>query len=281
MRTLAALFVFAALAFVGRGETGRQAREPRGATASQASPLLYEANATVLQSKQHGPMLCLGAVLTSLPPQCGDVPLEGWDWDAVEGETKTSGTTWGDFHVTGSYANGSFTVVAVGPYVREAEPETDLSSPCPTPAGGWSGLENATQEDDGAISAYARRQPDYVTSWVTHIDPEAAERSPVIVNVVFTGDAARHEFEIRKVWAGPLCVIAEPGPSAAELSHIRREAESALREMGLSMLWSEGPGVEPVIEIGVVVDPSGQAQAAFDERFGAGRVRLIPALKPA
>jgi hypothetical protein len=50
------------------------------------------------------------------------------------------------------------------------------------------------------------------------------------------------------------------------------------------MLWSQGPGVpgvEPVIEIGVVVDVDGQGQAALDAQFGAGVVRLISALRPA
>jgi hypothetical protein len=46
------------------------------------------------------------------------------------------------------------------------------------------------------------------------------------------------------------------------------------------MLWSSGPGIEPAIEIGVVVDPGGEAQAELDERFGAGTVRLVPALRP-
>jgi hypothetical protein len=47
------------------------------------------------------------------------------------------------------------------------------------------------------------------------------------------------------------------------------------------MLWSAGPGVEPIIEIGVVVDVEGKGQAALDARYGARVVRLIPALKPA
>src|SRR5919108_238757 len=44
---------------------------------------LYEANATVLDNGDDGPMLCLGTILTSLPPQCGDVPIANWDWNAV------------------------------------------------------------------------------------------------------------------------------------------------------------------------------------------------------
>ena len=47
------------------------------------------------------------------------------------------------------------------------------------------------------------------------------------------------------------------------------------------MLWSAGPAVEPIIGIGVVIDVEGKGQAALDARYGAGLVRLIPALKPA
>jgi hypothetical protein len=35
-----------------------------------------------------------------------------------------------------------------------------------------------------------------------------------------------------------------------------------------------------VIEVGVVADVGGEAQAALDARYGPGVVRLIPALKP-
>ena len=80
---------------------------------------------------------------------------------------------------------------------------------------------------------------------------------------------------------GPLCIVERDVPTADELARIRKEAEASLDELGLQMLWSAGPGVEPIIEIGVVVDVEGKGQAALDARFGAGVVRLIPALKPA
>jgi len=108
-----------------------------------------------------------------------------------------------------------------------------------------------------------------------------AEFGPVIVNAVFTGDRERHEVEMRKVWGGPLCVVERDVPTADELARIRKEAEASVDELGLQMLWSEGPDVEPVIEIGVVVDVGGNGQAALDDRYGIGVVRLTPSLKPA
>jgi hypothetical protein len=254
---------------------------PPPAVPKPAPDLLYEANATVLEDRTRGPMLCLGGVLLSLPPQCGDVPIAGWDWQAVEGEETAGGTTWGNYHVVGRYDGETFTVTDVGPSEnRRAETDADFATPCPEPPGGWTGLDQATQNDDAQAHAYARSQPDYVTSWVTHLDPAQLEFGPVIVNVIFTGDAERHEAEIKKVWDGPLCVIERDVPTARELARIRKEVEAGLDALGLRMLWSQGPGVEPVVEIGVIVDVEGTAQAALDARYGPGVIRLIPALRP-
>jgi hypothetical protein len=235
----------------------------------------------VLEDRSHGPMLCLGVVALSLPPHCGDVPVKGWSWDAVEGEESMSGTRWGQYHVVGRYDGKTFEVIQVGRYEDDSHwPEVDFTSPCDEPPGGWPELDGATQEEAHRVHAYARSQPDYVTSWVTHLKPEAFEFSPVVVNVMFTGSAARHEAEIEQLWDGPLCVVERPGHSARDLKRIRTEAEQGLAALGLQMLWSEGPSVDPRIDIGVVADQGGKGQASLDTRFGAGVIRLIPALKP-
>jgi hypothetical protein len=283
---LPALVALTALVLAACG--GRGAAEPVTAgpstSAGGAGPL-YEADGTVLDDPTGGPRLCLGIALTSLPPRCGSIPLAGWDWRTVAGERTVAGTTLGDYHVVGTYDGESFAVVDVGPSDHEEsafEGESDFSSPCPEPPGGWvvRDPDHASQEDDGPAVAYARAQPDYVSFWVTHLDPAQLEFSPVIVNVVFTGGAERHEAEIRKVWNGPLCVVERDVPTARELGRLRKEVEAGLDDLGLEMLWSSGPDVEPVIEIGVVVDAEGRAQAALDERYGAGVVRLFPALAP-
>jgi hypothetical protein len=268
----------------GAGDPPRSPAEEPPPTVSVPDPnQLYEANTTVLEDRTHGPMLCLSGILESLPPQCGNVPIANWDWQAVSGEERLSGTTWGNYHVVGSYDGSAFTLTAADPYEEDTSGPTDsgFSSPCPEPSGGWSGLEQATQEDARPAAAYARSQPDYVTAWVTHLEPAKAEFGPVIVNAVFTGDRERHEAEMRKVWGGPLCVVERDVPTADELAYIRKEAEASLDELGLQMLSSAGPGVEPIIEIGVVIDVEGKGQAALDARYGAGVVRLSPALKPA
>jgi hypothetical protein len=239
---------------------------------------------------RHGPMLCLGAMAMSYPPQCGDVPIANWDWDAVEGEEKANGASWGQFHVVGTYDGEIFTLTDVRP--DENHPpmfwsEVDFSSPCQEPEGGWvvPDPRQALQQEASGASAYADSQPDIVNSWVTHFDPanpgdtELDEFDPVIFNAVFTGDVERHEAEIRKRWPGPLCVVEGEGPTKRELSRIRAEAEAYVTgELGLQMLGSSTGGVEPVIEIGVVADPEGAGQAALAARW-PGLVRLFPALR--
>jgi hypothetical protein len=244
-------------------------------------PKLYEANATVLDDGKGGPMLCLGAMAMSLPPQCGDVPIVGWDWAAVDGEERAGGTTWGAYRVVGRYDGETLRVTEVGSFEQTAPvTEPDFRSPCEEPPGGWPGLDRATQNDVGPVTGYASAQAEYVAAWVTHLEPTELEFGPVVVNVVFTRDAERHEAAIRQFWEGPLCVVERDVPSARELARVRREAEGSLEELGLQMLWSDGPGLEPVIEIGVVADPDGHGQAAFDDRYGAGLVRVVPALQP-
>ena len=64
-----------------------------GAAGTPEEPRRYAAEAMVLESPEHGPELCLGGVLESLPPQCGGPDVIGWDWAAVEDEQSMNGTT--------------------------------------------------------------------------------------------------------------------------------------------------------------------------------------------
>jgi hypothetical protein len=282
--SLLALLPLALLA-TACGAAGPAGSERAGPTPSSTRPQLYEADAVVLEDEHGGPMLCLGAILLSLPAQCGDVPLARWDWDAVEGEESFRKTTWGEYHVVGSYDGKSFTVTEASP--PEARPGTEESndefaSPCPAPEGGWivPEPEASTQEDVRAAAAYASAQPDYVVSWVTHLEERLEEFGPVIFNAIFTGRTAEHEAEIRKRWDGPLCVVERDLPTRRELARIRSSAEASLEGLGLKMLWSDDGGVKHQVRIGVIADPDGNGQAALDARFGEGLVLLFPALRP-
>jgi hypothetical protein len=70
----------------------------------------YEATATVLERPGDLPELCEGAIAESYPPQCSGKPIVGWDWDDVEGEQSASGTTWGEYHVVGTWDGEQLTL---------------------------------------------------------------------------------------------------------------------------------------------------------------------------
>src|SRR5215218_9391648 len=57
----------------------------------------------VLENGSHGPQLCLGAIATSLPPQCGGPDIANWDWAKVSGESSVAGTTEGSYIVIGHF----------------------------------------------------------------------------------------------------------------------------------------------------------------------------------
>lgn len=270
----------------GAGDANTTADEPQPVVSNSDPAELYEGNGMVCEDGTRRTLLWLGGMRLSLgPPECGGLPLVNWDWQAVEGEETAGRKTWGSYHVLGTYDGETFTVTDVGPYEDDPSAfgtDPDTTSPCDEPAGGWAVPDPAhnTQNEVGSAGAYTRTQPDYVTSWVTHLEPARLEFGPVIFNAVFTGDVERHEAEIRKVWNGPLCVVARDVPTARDLGRVRKEVEAGLADLGLQMLWSAGPAVDPVIEIGVVADLGGNAQAALDARYGPGVVRLFPALKP-
>ena len=229
-----------------------------------------------------GAKLCLGGVRLSLPPQCAGIPVANWDWAAVGAEESRGGTTWGDYHVVGTYDGEVFTVIRAEAPARSFEDPYRYELPCPEPEGGWVAPDppHNTQNDVAGARAYAGRQPDHVSSWVEHLEPEREEFGPVVFVAVFTGDAERHEAELRKVWSGPLCVVGRDLPTERELARIRSEVEARLPELGLELLGSGTGGFEPAVIIEVVVDVDGRAQALVDREYGPGIVRFVPALRP-
>jgi hypothetical protein len=301
----AALFLVLLTAACGSGEpgavggsTGAGDDAPPPTVPAPDPEQLYEVDGIVLEDSSHGPELCLGGVALSLPPQCGGVPLANWDWDAVDGAQSGSGTTWGDFHVVGTYADGVLTVTEVGP----AEPDglraasgtvRSFTTSCPEPAGGWPmAVWGVAQEEAFAAgSAVAQARADHVALWVDYagdltpeeVDQAMVEGKPVakIMNVVVTGDIAETEAAIRTVWRGPLCVVQHEGRTQRELQAIRAEAERYIQEeLGLEMTWSSEGDIGLAAEVGVVIDVGGAGQAALDERYGPGMVKLFPALRP-
>jgi hypothetical protein len=101
-RRFAAGFVALCLAgtLAGCGDTAPNVSIGTNPGDRTAAPV-YQADALVLESPEHGPQLCR-EVASSYPPQCGGPDVLGWNWGAVEGEESASGTTWGSYRVVGT-----------------------------------------------------------------------------------------------------------------------------------------------------------------------------------
>lgn len=264
------------------GACGDRPADPAG-PGTGAGPGRYEADGTVLESPEHGPELCLGGVADSYPPQCSGLPIPNWDWSKVEGEESASGTTWGTFHLVGTYDGTAFTVLEVGAYEPPVAASVDFTAPCPEPVGGWVAVDlaRATDADLRTVMHAAEGEPDSAGFWIDYVH-EPSERTPdggIIAIAAFTGDLERHQVDLRELWGGPLCVT-QHERTQAELNRIQRELSGEIGDgLGLQVTWSAGSVVDNRVEVGVIIAYP-EAVAAVEERYGAGAVLLMPALEP-
>lgn len=255
---------------------------PDAAKSSQTA--LYEGTGLVLDAPERDPEFCLGGVNESLPPQCGGIPMLGWDWSEVDGEDSAAGTTWGQFNVVGAYDGETFTVHEVGPPKQPESGDSDpIGTPCPEPARGWVAADpaRASQEDVVDAQREATGEPDFAGLWVDYYGespggPTEEDPGDIILNVAFTGDLERHERELRELWGGPLCVT-QHNHTLRELQKIQNTFPAD--EFELETLWSSLDVVGGMVEIGVVVVDE-ETRHRIDERYGEGVVQLEPALKP-
>lgn len=263
---------------------------PAGATPSPApaSGPRYQASGTVLEKDGRGAQLCLGAIATSLPPQCSGLPIVGWDWSRVEREQTAQTTTWGEYHLVGTFDGKSFTPTQPPGPPQPPQPIADdtprITTPCSEPAGGWQRPDpkrTGREPLDKANSA-AQAQTDFAGLWIHDPNPTGGERQDmkqIVLNVAFTGDLERHTKELRKHWGGALCVV-QHARTEAELLKIQEAAQKTTGELGLIPLDSMTDIVTGVVRIDVVfADASLQAQ--LDERHGAGAVVVSSRLRPA
>lgn len=236
----------------------------------------------MLQAKDSDPVLCLGGVLDSLPPQCGGIPLKEWDWDAVSGEESAGGATWGHFEVTGLYDGDVFTVRAAGPPRWEEEADDPIEAACPEPEAGWERPNEAllSEEDYQRAIRAARRESDFSGAWIDYIDEptEFTDPQDIILSLAFTGDLDRHEVEAREVWGGPLCVT-KFDHTYRDLRRIQNEMGEVARGFGLEILYTDTNEYRGTVGIGVVVIDEA-TRAEIDERYGPGVVEIDARLQP-
>ena len=240
--------------------------------------------ATVLENEHHGPQLCR-AVAESLPPQCGGPDIVGWKWSAVKYDSALH-TKWGSYLITGTFDGTKFTLSEPAKSDGGTDPSSsppsmpDFTSPCPAPAGGWKALDpaNATEDAFSRATELASKEPDFGGLWIDQPVP-VADPTPrndpqrYVLNVTFTGDLARHEAALRKVWGGALCV--------SQVQHTEAELRKIQEEVG------KAPGV---ISSGIDVTSGTitvemflareSRQRELDAKYGAGLVRLQGVLHP-
>jgi hypothetical protein len=228
---------------------------PTSTTAAEAPTDLYEASATVLESPEHGPQLCLGGVEDSLPPQCGGPDLIGWDWAQVDGEDSAGGSTWGDYHVVGTWDGESLTVTEPpGPPQFGESPDPGFDPVCDEPTG---------DPDVPELETWAAEEiPDLVRLFVS--------QDPWVLNVVvLPGGADAAEQAVRRTWPGLLCLAERDEPTAAELDAVQAEVNALFdQDSPLGQPLSSGSfGTNPFVSVSVVaLTEEGRAYA--EERWG-------------
>jgi hypothetical protein len=275
------------LAGCAAGNSGGDAH-PRTSKAPQPR---YQTTVTVLQSRDHGPELCLGAVWTSFPPQCRGLPITNWRWDQVEGQQTAVGTTWGTYRVVGTYDGVRFTVLRadLAPPVRRPSAaerfKDEPKSPCPQPEGGWPvpGPARRSEPYIEPLTRAARAEPDFAGVWLSYLEPMghnvAEEPGEFVLNVAFTGDLERHRAELRPLWGGRLCVTRQQR-SYRELLRIQRELHGTVGgELGLRVLSTGIREHANAVSLEVVVLEEG-ARQALDARYGLGAVQATAKLTP-
>jgi hypothetical protein len=251
----------------------------------------YQATATVLQSRDHGPQLCLTAFAAAGLPACRGLPIPNWRWDQVQGEQTANGITWGRYQLVGSYDGASFTVTraALAPPERQPSHQEQFQHEpkpgCPEPAGGWAVPDPARDSDRflEVLARMARAQPDFAGLWVSYLAPMghnvAEDPGEFVLNVAFTGELARHEAELRPRWGGRLCVTRQQRPYR-QLVRIQRDLHGeAGSDLGLRVLGSGIRESANAVDLQVVVLEE-RARAALEARYGAGAVQATAALTP-
>jgi hypothetical protein len=140
VRRLIPVAALVALAACGQGaDTGGSPEPGSGDTATQSDAdaavdgTVYQGALTVLQGVERDAAELCGAVAESYPPQCGGLPVTGWDWDTVEHE-EAQGVRWGSYIVTGTFDGKSLVLtedpvptadvdMADYPHLQYQEPE--------------------------------------------------------------------------------------------------------------------------------------------------------------
>jgi hypothetical protein len=205
----------------------------------------------------------------------------------VDNEQSVNGTTWGDYHLVGTYDGTTFTLTesASAPRPRTPAALPNFATPCPEPPGGWGVVDpsKVALSDYQAFMSAAQSPPDYAGMWVdesTNHDGIAGVPIKTVMNVAYTGSLDQHRADLAAVWGGPICVVSH-ARSEADLRAIQSEivADNG-KALGLQIQSSFTDDVANVVNATAMVLDEG-AQSRADDRYGVGVVVLDAYLKPA
>ena len=253
----------------------------------------YAVTALVLENAKHGPELCVGGVATSMPPQCGGVPVTPFSWDDIAGEESQGGTTWGEARFVGTFDGRVFhlTEPPGRPERRDDEPgslDDTFPTKCAEPAGGWVVDSRRTGSDDlDAATSYANSRPDVAAVWLSYPDGGPAgsddydSHAKTVLNLAFTGDLDEHRRAARAVWGGGLCVTELPR-TRASLSRAQDELGAARAEAAAAGVHLYGSNVDEIrnrVEASVLIDDE-VSRRWVEDRFGKGVVVLKGIFRP-
>lgn len=287
MRTPGLLLLTLVVAACGSGPGG-----PGAASSPRPDPTQeYTAVGTVLDDAD-GPVLCLGGVMESYPPQCGGPAVAGWSWRSVEHES-AAGVRWGEYVVTGTWDGTTLTLTedpreAGARDFDDSPAVSDFSTPCPEPRGGWAPAPPDGWQDAGFQRALRLAERidglgqvwgddgSRATSAGGGFEGGATDPVRLVLDVTVAGDEtdlAAAERALRAAYDGDVCVT----PAA----HSRRELEGIARELRARddlalLLSSTGERVDLT-----VVHDDGTLQQELDAAYGDDVVEVTPALRPA
>ena len=233
---------------------------------------------TVLETKDSGPMLCVGAIASSYPPQCSGPAITNWDWSTVESNSANHVRWAEDVELVGRFsADGArFTMTEpirqLGrPTSSDADVDAMFSTPCPEPEGGWNSPAIAAQPTPSSLPPQApditgllQQLAGYGGSWW---DDEVG-----VYNVRIAGGSdaeADAATELAERYNGPVCIIPTPHTEAA-LRAIQQEIGESYS--GAPWNFLSGVGVMTNARTAAVTvilaAPMPGLEAALAERYG-------------
>ena len=212
----------------------------------------------------------------------------GVDLGRLGDRTTVGGTVTGRTGLTGVYRAGTVTVTeqqqsSPAPPAKTSPPE-GIPAGCPAPAGGWPGTGQLTDAEVARVQAYVEKfDHEFGGMWVG--SPNAPKWQPQVIVVTAPLSVTRAREFIRRIYAGPLCVV--------KVKHRLEELVSARDNLTRLVnsttyvnryhLTGGGGGEmhdehgEPYTELGVLVWTAAVEELRFF--IGSDLVRVVPTLR--